>query len=163
MQTRRGRRVEAGGGSIEERGGADGGTVSIELGRRAADTGCGGTAATGAARVSPVRRMRHWTRAVRHRYGARLPAAMIRHCVPRPRPRRLRPANLLLELLRRVPEIHFTAHYSHANSKKIKRNILLTKYHGFIVVSFLSTHTCARGAHAEVRVSRVSWERFDPK
>jgi len=112
VQTRRGRRVEAGGGSVEERGGAgNGGAVGIELGRRAADTGRGGTAATGPARVSPVGRMRHWTRAVRHRYGARLPAAMIRHCASRL-------ANLLLELLRRVPEIHFTAHYSHANSKK---------------------------------------------
>lgn len=111
MQTRRGRRVEAGGGSVEERGGA-GGAVGIELGRGAPDTGCGGASATGAARVSPIGRMRHWTRAVRHRYGARLPAAMIRHCVPRL-------ADLLLELLlRRMPEIHFTAHYSHANSKK---------------------------------------------
>lgn len=110
VQTRRGRRVEAGGGSVEERGAA-GGAVGVELGRRAADTGCGGATATGAARVSPVGRMRHWTRAVRHRYGARLSAAMIRHCVSRL-------AELLVELLRRVPEIHFTAHYSHANSKK---------------------------------------------
>lgn len=108
MQTRRG--VETGRGSIEERGGASG-TVGIELGRRAPDTGCGGTPATGAARISPVRRMRHWTCAVRYRYGARLPTAMIRHCVSRL-------ANLLVEFLRRVPEIHFTAHYSHANSKK---------------------------------------------
>lgn len=134
VQARRGRRVKAGGRSVEERGGAGaraGGTITIELGRGAPDTGCGGTAATGAARVSPVRRVRHWTRAVRHRYGARLPATMVRHCVSR----------LVLTVeslsLRRVPEIHFCIQ----TLKNKEYHILLIKYYEFF---FKYTHTFER-------------------
>lgn len=95
--------IEAG-GSVQKRRRA-GGAVAVELGRRTADCGGGGATAAGASRVPSARWMRcHWTGAVRDRYGARLPVAMIWHCV-------LRVADLL-ELLRRVPEIHFTALFS---------------------------------------------------